>query len=63
MNLEGVRKQNNLTQEELSRALGVSQQSVSKYENGTRKLPVDVAKKIGKLFGVEWSTLYDDDEH
>lgn len=61
MNLEGVRRQKGLTQAELSRVLGVSQQSISKYENGERKLPVDIAKKLGKYFNVEWTSFYEDE--
>lgn len=47
-----MRAEHNLTQEEVARALGVSQQTYSKYENKSTNLDSETIVKICKLFGV-----------
>lgn len=41
-----------LSQEELANILGVSQQTISKYENGSREAGYDMLSKMAKLFNV-----------
>jgi len=47
-----LRKEQGMTQADLARALGVSQQSVFAYELGDRRVSVLIVAKLAKLFGV-----------
>jgi transcriptional regulator with XRE-family HTH domain len=47
-----LRKERNMTQAELARALGVSQQTVFAYELGDRRVSVLILAKLAKVFGV-----------
>lgn len=44
--LKKLRKKNNKTQLELSKEIGLSQTAIAQYENGSRRLPLNVLKKI-----------------
>lgn len=46
------REQASLSQEELAKILGVSQQAISHYENGSREAGYDILAKMSKLFNV-----------
>lgn len=46
------RKKQNLSQQELGELLGVSQQTISKYEKGTREPDTQTLIKLSRLFGV-----------
>lgn len=58
--LTQLRLKKEVTQEELGKAIGVSEKTISTYETGRRNLPVDKAKKIGEYFKVDWWELYED---
>lgn len=45
-----MRKSRGLTQADLARAIGVSQQAVFAYEKGDRRISILVLKKITKVF-------------
>src|SRR5688572_17912510 len=47
-----LRKEQGMTQAELARALGVSQQTVFAYELGDRRVSVLILGKLAKVFGV-----------
>lgn len=47
-----LRKARGMTQAELARAIGVSQQAVFAYELGDRRISVLVLLKIARVFGV-----------
>ncbi len=47
-----LRKSRGMTQAELARALGVSQQAVFAYELGERRVSVLILSKIAKVFAV-----------
>jgi len=47
--LQFLRKSNNYTQDDLAKELGISRQSVSKWETGTTILDLEVLLKISKL--------------
>ena len=47
-----LRKENNMSQEDLGKLLGVTKVSVSGYENGTRIPSLDVLQGILDIFGV-----------
>lgn len=59
--LTQLRLKKEVTQEELGKAIGVSEKTISTYETGRRNLPVDKAKKIGEYFQVNWWELYEDE--
>lgn len=52
--LEGVRHREGLTQSELAKKLGTNQANVSNMEHGKRPIGKGMAKKIGKLFDIDY---------
>lgn len=49
--IKALRKESRLTQEQMAAYLEVDQSFVTKLENGTRKLNVDLIEKLCSLFG------------
>ena len=49
--IKSLRKESRLTQEQMASYLEVDQSFVTKLENGTRKLNVDLIEKLCSLFG------------
>lgn len=45
------------TQEQVGKILGISQEVISQYENGGRKLTLELAGKFAKLYGVSVDTF------
>jgi len=60
--LQELRKQKNLTQEELAESLYVSRTAVSKWESGRGYPSIDSLKAISKYFGVTIDELLSGDE-
>ena len=58
--LSKLRKENNYTQEQLADVLGVSRQSISKWESDTAYPETDKLIKIGKLFECSMDYLLND---
>lgn len=56
-NLKKIRKENNLTQDDLASYLGLERQTVSSYETGKREPSLDTLVKISDLFKVPLDTL------
>jgi len=56
-----LRKENNYTQEQLAALLGVSRQSVSKYESGMAYPETDKLIRLSELFGCTVDYLLKDD--
>ncbi|MET0534561.1 MAG: helix-turn-helix transcriptional regulator [Steroidobacter sp.] len=52
-----LRKERGMTQAELARTLGVSQQTVFAYELGDRRVSVLMLVKLAKVFGVSVESL------
>ena len=50
--IKSLREDRDLTQEDLCKELNISQQSLSKYENNLRRLPIDILKKYAIYFKV-----------
>ncbi len=46
------RKQQNITQEELSRRTGITQADISRIENGTRNPSLEMVKRLAKGMGM-----------
>ena len=51
-NIRDHRRKQDLTQEELAERLGVSYQSVSRWENGTTYPDIELLPAISKLLGI-----------
>ena len=56
-NLKRIRKENNLSQEQLADKLGVSRQSVSKWESGIAYPEMDKVLQICKMFNLNIDEL------
>ena len=54
-----LRKENKLSQLKLGEMIGKKQRMISKYEREDVELPVSVAKRIAKVFDVDWWKLYE----
>jgi transcriptional regulator with XRE-family HTH domain len=52
-----LRKERGMTQAELARAIGVSQQSVFAYELGDRRVSVLILAKLSKVFSISVEQL------
>lgn len=55
--ITALRKEYELTQAELARQLGVSQQSIFEYELGDRRVQLDAVPKLLDVFGVTCEQL------
>lgn len=55
-----LRKKNGMTQENLAFKLGISRQSVSKWENGETEPELSKLKEIANIFCVSFNYLLDD---
>lgn len=55
--MQKLRKQNNLTQEELAAKLFISRTAISKWESGKGYPSIEVLKQISSLFGVSVDDL------
>ena len=51
MRIKGLREDSDIKQKELADALGVSQRAYSHYENGPRKLPLDILIALAEYYG------------
>ena len=60
-NIRNLRQQKMLTQEQVAAKLGVTYQSVSKWENGTNSPDISLLPEISELFGVTIDALFADD--
>jgi len=59
-NIQRFREDKQLTQEELAKAVGVSQPQIAKYENGVSVPNVIVGVQIAKTLGVTCEELVND---
>lgn len=57
--IKTLREQHSYSQEELSQKLDISRQTYIKYENGANEMPLDIVRKLSKLFDVDYSCLID----
>ena len=60
-NLKKIRKDNNLSQEELAEKLNVTRQSVSKWESGIAYPEMDKVIQICKMFNLNIDDLLNKD--
>lgn len=61
--LKELRKKNNMTQEQLGKALFVSRSTIAKYETGRSYPNSDIFRRIAVVFEVEESTLLSEKEN
>ena len=61
--LRKLRKKSGLTQMDVEVMTGIDTSTLSLYENDIHSPTVKNAKKLGALYGVEWSDFYGDDEN
>ena len=60
-NLKKIRKDNNLSQEDLAEKLGVSRQSVSKWEQGIAYPEMDKVLQLCKMFNLNIDEILNQD--
>ncbi len=56
--LKVEREKRKISQHQLGKMIGISQNFLCDIENGKRKLKPEVAQKIAKVFNVNWYDLY-----
>ena len=56
-----LRKNKNMTHEEVSNACDISRQYYSMIEMGERSPSVETAKKIAKVLDFDWTKFYDEE--
>lgn len=54
-----MRKEKNMTQEEIAEKVGVTRQLISSIENGNTNPSVSTAKKIASALGFDWQRFYE----
>ena len=59
-NIRNIRKSKNMSQDELGRALGVSQAMIAQYESGKRKPKIGTLAKIAEALNVYIGKLDED---
>lgn len=57
--LKYLREEKSLSQDDLASALGLSRQTISKYENGEANFTLDIIKKLSQFFDVDYSCFID----
>lgn len=57
--LKYLREEKSLSQDDLASALGLSRQTISKYENGETNFTLDIIKKLSQFFDVDYSCFID----
>ncbi len=55
--LRGLRARENLTQTAMAKKIKVTQSDISQMENGTRSIGRKIAKRIEKLFGIDYRSF------
>lgn len=58
--LRGARGRENMSQKELARLSGVSQENISRIENGKRSVGKKVAQKLAKVLKFDYTLLLED---
>ena len=55
--LRGLRVKEGITQRQLADALGTTQSRIAELENGTRRISINMAKRISKTYGVTYKAF------
>lgn len=59
MKFKELRKSKNMTQCELAKAIGLTQQAVANWESGQSKPTTDAIIKIASVFGCSMQTVFE----
>lgn len=62
MKLAEVRKEQQLTQQQVADFVGIERAYYSRIENGARSPRVPVAKKLGQVLKIDWTLIYEESE-
>lgn len=62
-NLKKLREAARYTQDEVSRAIGITRSAYSNYESGEREAPYEILEKASDLFGCEMYVLFEENEN
>ena len=57
--LREIRKENNFTMKQVAKKSGISESAYCFIERGSRNPSVNVAKKIAKVLGFNWTRFYE----
>lgn len=57
--IKTLREQNRYTQVKLAEELGISRQALIKYESMEQELPVNVIRRLSKIFSVSYECFID----
>ena len=60
ISVKALREKQGLSQEDLASKIGLTRSAVAMIENGSNKLTVDNAKKIGEVLRVDWKEFFID---
>ena len=55
--LRGIRTRENMSQKKLEKITGIPASNISKYESGSRKITISIAKKLAKALDINEKTL------
>lgn len=58
--LKKIRQERGYTANKLAIMTGVTRQHLSNIEHGKSEMSVELAKKLGKILGVNWAEFFDD---
>ena len=61
INLKELRIAKGLTQEQLANECDVQRTTITMIELGVNKPSVELAKKLGEIFEITWSDIFEDD--
>ena len=56
--LKTMRRKNNLSQEQIGKLTGYAKNTISQYENGSRKPPLSMAKKLSVALDVTLDDIF-----
>ncbi|MBQ6508044.1 MAG: helix-turn-helix transcriptional regulator [Flexilinea sp.] len=62
INLKEKRIEQKLTQQQLAKAIGSGQSSVSRFESGKLRPKPEIAQRLGKVLDFDWKEIYEEEE-
>ena len=61
INLKAKRIEQKMTQQQLARAIGSGQSSVSRFESGKLRPKPEIAQKLGRVLDFDWKEIYEEE--
>lgn len=58
--LRELRNEKGWTQDQVCALLKIGQKTYSRYETKSVLIPVRLAKKLGKIYGIDWPKFYEE---